>query len=545
MEPAPKTFLFVNKTQSSRVLSRAEGAERIHVQSHSQQARRSRESTAAVAAHQPWTVTTHVVNSQSGAASRKAKARSIQARSSDEHCFPMMASSQATGSHRRQVARMLGNQALTQCPSRNGSDPFNCTIAGSDISHYHHVVMGFVAGQSTKTTFFAEAFAPGGMQRRSLPMRHDAALANRLRGCIQDKALMYSTLAYGANLLGWMGGVSDAFKPAEHFTAQAIQAVRRRIVSPPTSSTNPRSESDSQLALSIYSLAISELWKVMPLMRNRSAGTNASPWSMQPKQLAPTSRMHLQALLELVNNSGGWGAFDPYVLESAILVDKYLACWEWTTPLIAISSLPAEYNLPIADFDPTTVALGRKLLAMNLNPQVTNSIQEIVRYVYLAKQAWALAPLPFDVQSSLFFQLQRLMYELLCYTGLEPVDNCVRVAALVFLQANMLYRGAHICAATLASQLRPALMLARFWEDTFDPGLRFWCLTSALLLTEPSPDDDWFRTMLPGYLDEISQSSSSLDDARTCLEEYLYLDERQGGQLADVVGRISRTTANT
>ncbi|KAJ3492801.1 hypothetical protein NLG97_g5134 [Lecanicillium saksenae] len=540
MESAPKTFLFVNKTQSSRVLSRAEGAEKIHVQSHSQQARRSRENKAAVANH-VWSVATHDGRVRGRAPQRKL--RSVKSMSPDEHSAMKPAPSKAAGSSYRLDRQSAGNPALSKCPSRNGSDPFNCTVAGSDISHYHHIILGFISGQSPKVTFFAEAFAPGKMQHRPLPMRHDAAVTSRLQDCVRDRALMYSTLAYGANLLGWMGGVSDAFKPAEYFTGQAIQAVRERILSPSTASDGYRSKSASQLALSIYSLAISELWKVLPLMQIRGRSAVALCSTSQPRQVASTSRMHLQALLELVNSSGGWSAFDPYVLESAILADKYLACWEWTTPTIAINRLPVEYSLQIPGLDHQTAVLGSRLLAMDLDRRLNRSIKNIVDYVYFAKQAWALAPLPFDVQSGLFFQLQRLIYDLLCLADLSPVEHCVRTAALIFLQTNMLYRGAHICASILTSQLRPALLAARLWEDTFDPELRFWCLTSALLVTEPSPDDAWFNSMLVRYINNIARSDSLLDDARNCLEKYLYLDDRQGCQLASLIERLIKVIA--
>ncbi|KAJ6782486.1 hypothetical protein PWT90_05289 [Aphanocladium album] len=539
MESAPKTLLFVNKTPSSRVLSRTEGTERIRIQSHSQQARRLREKKTAAADHS-WSVVTQDANVRRRAPQRRR--RSIAAASIIDHSSMATASSTATGPFRHLGGRYIGNQAFTHCPSGNGSDPFNCTIAGRDISHYHHIILDFISGQSTKVTFFAEAFAPDKVQRQPLPMRHDAAVANRLQGCIEDKALMYSTLAYGTNLLGWMGGVSDAFKPAEYFTGQAIQAVRERIFSPSTTSDYHNGKSASRLALSIYSLAISELWKVLPLMQKHARLVVTLPLAAQPKQMASTSRMHLHALLELVNSSGGWKSFDPYVLESVILADKYLACWEWTTPTIAINCLPAEHNLQIPDMDHQATVLGRNLLARNLDHRVKKSIKKIVDYVHFAKQAWALAPLPFDVQGGLFFQLQRLIYELLCLADLSPVNHCVRVAALVFLQTNMQYRGAHICASVLTEQLRLGLMAAKFWEAV-DPGLRFWCLASALLVTEPSPDDAWFNAMLARYLSDITEGLSPLTDARTCLEQYLYLHDRQGGQLEVLVKRLAKVAA--
>lgn len=346
---------------------------------------------------------------------------------------------------------------------------------------------------------------------------------------------MYSTLAYGASLLGWMGGVSDTCKPVEYFTAQAINAIVERIT---LSSTATDSKPDSPLALSIYSLAISELWKNLPHMQNRGAATPALCWVSQPQRTATTSRIHLQALLKLVSSCGGWKAFDFYVLESAVLVDKYLACWEWTTPTIDIDSLPADHSLPIPEIDIKTVVLGSRLLSMNLDPRIRVSVENIIRYVFYAEQAWILAPLPFDVQSSLFFQLQRLIYELLSISNLDPVDECVRVSALIFLQANMLYRGAHICADVLAAQLRVALLSARFWDETFDRGLRFWCLFSALLTTEPSPDKAWFKAMLARYLNDIVISSSLLRDARMCLERHLYLDKRQGNQLVNIIKQL-------
>lgn len=530
MDPAPKTFLFVNKTPSSRLLSRTEGAERAHVQRHSQQARRSRENRTG-GTGPPWDVNTQPVK-LGGAAQRNSRL----ARPSPTTSANRVSPSAEDGSQN------ATKQVLTLCPSRNGSDPFNCTIAGSDIAHYHHTILGFISGQSPKVTFFAEAFAPETLQRKPLPMRHDVAVANRLKGCVQDKALLYSTLAYGASLLGWMGGVPGAFKPVDYFTGQAIQAVRERILSPASRATSKR-KSDSGLAMSIYSLAISELWKTMPLMRNRgSHGSNLAP-SSRPKRIASTSRMHLHALLELVNSSGGWRQFDPYILESAILVDKYLACWEWTAPIIAINSLPLEYSLHVSEMDIKSVVLGRNLLSGIYDPKLRAEIENIIRFVYFANQAWALAPLPFDVQSGLYFKLQHLIYELLYLVDLAPIDNCVRMAALIFLQSCMSYRGAHICAVILTTHLRSALVSARFWEPEFDSSLRFWCLCSALLLTETSSDEEWFRGFLTEYSKDITSSPHPLDTARSFLEPYLYLDDRQGRQLGAVIASLDAKPA--
>lgn len=540
MDSASKPFLFVNKTQSSRILSRSEGTERAHVQSHTQQVRRSRENRAA-GASRPWIIDPRAADLK-GAVQRKSRTKKLSNTKPSTYSSQSLSSTSSTpqtpGASWEENPQ---NGVLTPYPSRNSSDPFNCTIAGDDISHYHHVILGFISGQSPKVTFFAEAFAPAMQQHRPSPMRHDAAVSSRLRSCVQDRALMYSTLAYGANLLGWMGGVSDAFKPAEYFTGQAIQAVRERILAAAISPKPSGCASDSQLAMSIYSLAISELWKTLPLMQNQDSVSVRLARKAKLKPGAPLSRMHLQALLELVNSSGGWQKFDPYVLESAILADKYLACWEWTAPVISISSLPAEYNFPIpsADTESTSGTLGRKLLVMDLHPKLRDVTSSIIQYVSFAKQAWALAPLPFDVQSGLFFRLQRMIYELLYLVDLDGVDNCIRIAALIFLQTNMHYRGAHICAVTLVTQLRPALVAAQFWRDVFPSDLRLWCLFSGLLVTEPSGDEDWFQAMLQKYLYSHQQNAPSLSDVQASLEGYLYMHERQGRQLAIVLRSLA------
>ncbi|KAJ2977307.1 hypothetical protein NQ176_g4445 [Zarea fungicola] len=373
------------------------------------------------------------------------------------------------------------------------------------------------------------------MQNMPFPMRHDAAVTSRLQNCVQDGALMYSTLTYGANLLGWMGGRADTFKTAEYFTGRAIQAVRERIASPAAASARV---ANSHLAISIYSLAISELWKSMPLMQHQGSNHAASSSTTKAKQQAPMARMHLRALLELVDSSGGWSAFDPYVIESAILADKYLACWEWTPPLIAIKSLPLEVNFEIPDMNQESVLLGSKLLCAD-DPELKNILKKSIKFTCFARKSWALAPLPFDVQTGLFFQLQRLLYELLNLVHLGSVDNCVRITTLIFLQTNMHYRGSQVCAAILTTQLRAALIDAKFWEDEFDSELRYWCLCSALLLTEHSPNEAWFGAALRKYSNTIARNSSLFIHIRNCFESYLYLDDRQGKQLASLVETLT------
>lgn len=274
MESSPKTFLFVNKTQTSRVLSRSEGAERIHVQSHSQRARRLRENKTATIFHESWSVTTPAENRLD---LRQRKPRPSRASSSTRRSISTTSTKAglSVANSKSEDNQNGENLRRNQCPSGNCLDPFDSTVAGNDIVHYHHAIMGFVYGKTPKVAFFAEAFAPPMQLFDPSPMRHDAAISNRLQHCIQDRGLMYSTLAYGTNLLGWMEAAAESFKSAEYFTAQAIQAVRERLASPPNSLAMSYRKADSRLAMSIYSLAISELWKAIPLMRHRNTDHTA------------------------------------------------------------------------------------------------------------------------------------------------------------------------------------------------------------------------------------------------------------------------------
>lgn len=190
-----------------------------------------------------------------------------------------------------------------------------------------------------------------------------------------------------------------------------------------------------------------------------------------------------------------------------------------------MSNLSLEDDFEIPAIEQQSVSLGTKLLSADLDPKLKSVIEKIVCYIYYARQSLALAPLPLDVQSRLFFHLQLLAYELLNLVEIGRVDNCVRITALIFLHTNIYYRGSQLCAVRLVMELRSALVAARFWEQSFGSGLRFWCLSSALLLTDRSPDDEWFHSILEKYSDTIVSNPSPLEEAQACLEQHLYLHD--------------------
>ena len=85
-------------------------------------------------------------------------------------------------------------------PSDNGSDPFNATAVGADARH--HIILEVTFSQRTQVVFLAEAFASHPAMRQGFSRRHDRVIAERLRRCVEDEMVMYSTMAVGHPKVG-------------------------------------------------------------------------------------------------------------------------------------------------------------------------------------------------------------------------------------------------------------------------------------------------------------------------------------------------------
>lgn len=546
-------LLFINKTQSSEVLTRSFRAdEKSRILSHVQNRRRKNE------------------------AKRKRNARA-ESQHVESHVDTDTQPNPETCNEKKDKEYPHIASISTYHPSHNSSDPFYSTVAGQDIGC--HAMLHLTFSQGAKTTFLSEAFAPPSMYGflPNMPMRHDRVMQARLRRCIQDPLLMYATLAYGSSCLAWMFGVFEPSRPPEYFLVKAISLARKRVANlkcwsdKKTSSPPPRqSESESEeekeekqwLALSIYSLAITESWNDMSLLwtrcppRQALALTLASPSQADNFSVA-AAETHLRALVKFVSCNGGWEAFDPYLLESVVLATKYKSLWAMERPVLklgwepgAVPPVPVPVSVPLSGAATANgtetklgLELGKHLLRLPLLEELKTIIADIAEYTRIARAAWSsftfpphphphpsssplwnCTPRPFNPGSSsqsegqspsqnliessplqnwLFLRLQSFSHRLMHLPSalLSPFDEAIRIVVLCFLLTATNIHGPAIMAETMASRIKLALAKSQFWGSDCDgdggrslwtPTLRFWCLCIGAIAAGRTTEREWF-----------------------------------------------------
>lgn len=524
------SLLFVNKTQTSRLLSRSKAGERAAILSHVQNNRRKHE---AQASHKskPWSkfITTLSTSDDSeGSQTDGVKPRFI------DFVEEADVKRQMEKKDKKRLSPPVPSKPLstTLRPSYNASDPFHCTVA--DIDAGTHAILQITFSHASRANFLAESFAPSSILLQQVPMRHDAMFQLRLRRCVEDEKLMYSTLAYGSSLLGWMMGRFDSAKQPEYFLDKALRAVRKYL-------STPGYQVDDWLLLSVYALAVTEMWNGLPAMWKRSPQRHAMVSKLGSHGFA-ACRMHLRALLQMVNDAGGWEQFDPYVLDGVILADRYLAISQGRPLVIPITwdpgPLPASIRKELEITEQSVLPhLGTSLLLEPLLGELDCALRDLVAYCRIASEAWAWSSIGPDAECWLFRRLQAISCRLLLHTHDEHathVQRCICFASLTFISSSIPAKGPQMSAQLAAEQLFLLLqeenMAKR--EMKMSRGLYFWLLFMGSVVTEPSPPRLWFLQQLAENCEEGEISESNLE-AR--LEPYLYLPSRQGTRLPPIV----------
>ncbi|GAB1317045.1 Transcription factor domain-containing protein (Fragment) [Madurella fahalii] len=541
-------LLFINKTQSSDVLTRSKADEKSRILSHVQnrrrrdEARRKRDTRVA----QPSLDKPYGLQFQ---------VEVVEVRRPKDPFSPT-SNTKEDGQYQNLV-----RLALTY-PTHNSSDPFYSTVAGRDVGS--HAMLSLTFSKGVKMTFLSEAFAPPSVlldtdnPKRFISMRHDAVIQARLHRCIEDDLLMHATLAYGSSCLAWMFGILDTSRPPEYFIGKAISRARHRIANPsPPDRTGggcERAEEDKQwFALSIYSLAITENWNHMPPIWVRCPSRQALALRKENASRA-ASRMHLQALARFIDDNGGWGAFDPYIMESAILADKYLSLWEMESPIIPLTWDPGPLSRAVRDAlgidedegTKSDVEMGNNLLHLPLCEKLKDIIADIADYARIARAAWAQPEIvTFEPQSWLFLRLQSFYFRLMLLDEdrLSRLDDCIKIIVLTFLLATTHYHGAAVCAANMVSKIRSALVHARFWDENVfgSRGLRFWCLCTGAIAAGATLEREWFL----GQIAEMAAAGGDSEgsrrhewEGRERLDGYLFLWDSQGTELSALINEL-------
>lgn len=406
-------LLFINKTQFSSLLSRSQAEEKSNILRYVQGRRRR---GAANRRAQPWSEVTFSMTAGQGSST-------LQNETTQKR--PEEVADRRTLPFKKSV-----NHLLYTYPTHNGFDPFHCTVVGYDAGT--HAMLKYTFASAAKTTFLAEALAPTQVSVSRSTMRHDNVIDQRLKQCVEDKTLLYATLAYGCSCIGWMQGVIDTSRPPEYFLDMAIQALQKRLL-------KPDHHTDPWLPVSIYALAITEMWNGIPDMWERCP----ERYAMMLHTIRPgpaAALLHLRALLHVVDKAGGWDKFDPYVLESAILADKYLAVYEMEPPIIPLTwdpgVPPADTALSFAISGDTLPKLGERIWPLTNNVKLKTVLSDVVEFLRIAHALWRAPGIGSEEESWLFFRFQAMKHRLMTlisHKDFQSLNRCICLASLVFL----------------------------------------------------------------------------------------------------------------
>jgi hypothetical protein len=507
----PSKFLFVNKTVSSDLLTRSKTDEKQQILSHVQQRRRKREE--GKLKPPPWASFTSALSLEDDEDLNEAD--TVPTAGLDTSGLAAAEQSSST-------------QLLQFYPTHNGWDPFYCTVAGIDASI--QPMLHYVFSRFAKSTFLSEAFAPSSVSRRRVQMRHTETMVERLKRCVDDEMLMYSTLAYGSSSMAWSLGKIEEGKAPEYFIDRALQLVRARL-------STPAPTIDTWLLLSVYSLAITEMWNGIPEMWAKCPPRRAGAVK-SAKQCRRASRIHLRALVSLVNGAGGWDNVNPYVLESMILCDKFLAILEMTRPILPLKWDPG----PLPSPSPKQLQSNLRRLAegftrLDLRPDLAELIQEIADYVRAAQFNWEYSNVTLKEESWMYLGIQALNYRLLLMDDLEGIENCIRLATLLFLQNVIHFEAVQISAIVVLQHFKAAATEAEIWRQNDHSGLRLWCLCTGGMTPELTNEREWFVQTIATF------AQPSLVDLRKpefqrLIESYLFVAAKQDDQLHKLIEDI-------
>ena len=153
----------------------------------------------------------------------------------------------------------------------------------------------------------------------------------------------------------WAIGEKERERPPEFYILKAIELLKIRL--------EKADVVDRWLILSIYSLAVSEMWA-----QDYDAAT-----------------AHLKMTRHFVTQFGGLTKLDPYLMESILLCDKYVAIGRFEAPVFSLDweagSLPALDMVKIhVGIEPSLSELAHGLLHIDrhiLGPNMLHIIDDI------------------------------------------------------------------------------------------------------------------------------------------------------------------------
>lgn len=473
MDLLPDQFLFVNKTASSGSLSHCDPEERffIHSHVHSKYHKNKRQARQHSLLPEPSLSSDRI---KSPSSSNTSKATDDLQRSRGTTAAKVI-------SRQKHLDEAIpDNQevsCLEFCSSAPRSiidpvavDPFYCTSTAIDAKDQRLLYYPFT--NFIETTFNAESLLG---KTSSEPFRHRKAITERLRRCVNDKLTMYSTLAYSASCMRWAIGERERERPPEFYVLKAIGALKHRL--------EKLDVVDTWLILSIYALAVSEMWE-----QNYDAAT-----------------AHLKMTRHFVTQFGGLTKLDPYIMESLLLCDRYVAIGKFEPPIFPLDwepeALPAQKMLKVSiEAAPLLSELAQGFFDLDkhiLGPEMLQIIDGIRICAQVSQQMDTQEITVSSDQRWLFLRHQANFCRLLSLPTSNETQECCRFALIVWLLKITVYFGAQRWSKKILPGLKAALLRLDNAGEWCPLVLVFWMTSLGAMTAEYTDERDWFlkRTM--------------------------------------------------
>ena len=441
----PDQFLFVNKSAHSKSLSHSQKGEKFDIYSHVHgKYHKDKTQCKGRSKHQlSISPSTHPCKLVTNGVTRKAKSTCVKR-------------SQPAVENLHKSHVLLNGSAV---------DPFMCSSVSIDSKEQNLLYYPFK--NFLETTFRAESLVT---TTSCVKFRHRDAVTERLQRCVVDDLTMYSTLAYCASCMRWSIGDEEPERPAEMYIIKAIEVLRHRL--------RTTQKPDIWIILGIYALAVAEMWA-----QNYEAAT-----------------AHLKMTGHFAMQLGGLTKLEPYLMESIILCDKYVAIGKFETPILPLDWQPEP--LPkhqMADIylkvDPALHVLARGFFDLDsdiLGHGLLTIINDAAICTKVAEYLEAQQNIDPGSQRWLFLRHQALVCRALAFQPASVTQDCTRIALIVWLLKVTVYFGAQRWSRKLLPRLRAALMgIGTRCSSQISP-LLLWVVSLGAMTAEYTDEREWF-----------------------------------------------------
>ena len=487
-------YLFINQDARSLALHKDDPKANQSKQKHVQRLQSAKRKAASVEAYQAGVLSGSLVSIK--AVSQSASVRSLQSPSvpRPRQGFSLDPFGSTTLTLHPSAARLVQYYRTSMIPSIFPADAITTSVAGT---------------------------------------RHLLAFQKDMRDCINDEAHMYALLASSSahvrRFEGQLRFPAITEDATTYFKFRAITAMRAKLSAPTT---------DRSLFQIIYRLMATE----------RCLGNSAA------------AMIHSKALYATVEAFGGLNLLDQYNKERIIHSDLFAAFQALDEPHLPLTWDPIDVPTPSlleklrdislirlgVDFEDEKIS---KLLHLDIK-MLLSSLADVVR---LTVYSWHHEDLTSDDLSWLTLRRAAIDHRLLSFpsTHTRPADHnffqeAVRLATIFWLNTAIHDPVRVKLIVPFVPNLRRTLErsgLQSLWYP--HTALLLWVATTGAFIADTESERDWFGTIVAKTATYLSSAGVSaqdrkpnVDSVKDDLEGFLYLDEIQHEQLAELVVRF-------